>query len=291
MTVSWKFLHDTLIFFNLNASWVNLIMSCVSNVKTSILWNGESLSEFSPSRGLRQGDPLSPYLFVLCMERLSILINSKSENGSWKDIRASKTSCPLTHLFFANDLMLFGQANLSTCRTIMDVLNTFCDMSGQTISLAKSKLFVSPNVRRRKARRFRDFCGIPLTNDLGKYLGVPLFHKRVSKNHFNQLIEKMKRKLCGWKSNTLRLSGRATLAQSVTTTIPSYIIQTMKLPASVCVKLDRLNRNFIWATPLTRKNCTWLIGKKCVKAKIVVVWALNLLESRIWPFLLNWGGK
>lgn len=56
--ISWKFLLDTLIFFNLNPDWTALIMSCVSNVRTSILWNGESLDDFSPGRGLRQRDPL-----------------------------------------------------------------------------------------------------------------------------------------------------------------------------------------------------------------------------------------
>lgn len=74
------------------------------------------------------------------MERLSLLISKKSEEGGWKGIQVSKNSCPLTHLFFADDLMLFGQANLSTCRNIMGVLNTSNGMSGQTISLTKSSV-------------------------------------------------------------------------------------------------------------------------------------------------------
>lgn len=138
--VSWKFLFDTLNYFNFNATWTAMIVNCVSSVKSSILWNGEPLTEFGPSRGLRQGDPLSPYLFVLCIERLSILINKKREEGEWKGIKVSRNSTPLTHLFFADDLILFGQDNMNTVKAMMEVLNEFCRMSGQTISLEKSKV-------------------------------------------------------------------------------------------------------------------------------------------------------
>lgn len=175
--VSWKFLLDTLIFFNLNPSWTALIMSCVTTVSTSILWNGETLDAFSRGCGLRQGDPLSPYLFVLYMECLSILINQKAEEGKWKGIKASRNTNPLTHLFFADDLILFGQDSISSCNVMMRVINEFCSMSGQTISLAKSKLYVSPDVSRNKARRLSGVSGIPFTYDLGKYLGIPLLHK------------------------------------------------------------------------------------------------------------------
>lgn len=145
----------------------------------------------------------------------------------------------------------------------MEVLNTFCDISGQTINFAKSKLFVSANIN----RRLSNLCRIPLTNDLGKYLGIPLFHSRVNKNHFNQIIEKVQRTLSGWSSNTLMLAGRVTLAQSVTTTIPSYTMQTMKLPASVCEHLDRLNKNFIWGDTPDRKKLHLVKWDKVCKDK------------------------
>lgn len=252
--ISWKFLLDTLLFFNLDPSLTALIMSCITSVKTAILWNGEPLEEFSPGRGIRQGDPLSPYLFVLCMERLSILIDSKCGEGNWKGIKVSRDSVALTHLFFADDLILFGHANITNCKAIMEVLNDFCIMSGQTVNLSKSKLFVSPNVSRPKTRRLSNLCGIALTSDLGKYLGVPLLHKRASKDHFKHIIEKVQCKLSGWKSNTLMLAGRATLIQATTSTIPSYTMQTMNFPVNVCDKLDRINRDFLWGdTPEKKK--------------------------------------
>lgn len=172
-------------------------MSCVTSVKSAILWNGEALEDFTPERGLRQGDPLSPYLFVLCMERLSALITNKVEEGSWKGIKVSRNVCPISHLFFADDLILFGQTNVNTCKAMMEVLKDFCDMSGQTINLSKFKLFVYPNMPRRRSRKLSEISGILLTADLGKYLGVPLLHTRVSKQHFNDLVEKGQKKLAG----------------------------------------------------------------------------------------------
>lgn len=145
-------------------------MSCVTNFSTAIIWNGEPLEEFSPQRGLRQGDPLSPYLFVLCMERLSALINTKVQEGNWKGIKVSRNALPISHLFFADDLILFGEVNSRTCSAIMNVLHEFCDMSGQSINFAKSKVFVSKNVPRDKAKNISSLSGIPLTTNLGRYL-------------------------------------------------------------------------------------------------------------------------
>lgn len=119
-------------------------MSCVTFVKIAILWNWETLDEFTPGRGLRQGDPLSPYLFVVCMERLSLMIRNKAEEGGWKGIKVSINTSPLTHLFFVGDLILFGQDNMSIDKSMMDVLNDFCLNSGQIINLSKSKFLCPP---------------------------------------------------------------------------------------------------------------------------------------------------
>lgn len=252
--ISWTFLEDTLHYFNFDISWITLIMNCVCNASTAILWNGEPLPSFNPGRGLRQGDPLSPYLFVLCMERLSNMINAKVDQGLWKGISVAKDSTSLTHLFFADDLILFGEATEMNCRNILEVLDNFCDISGQSMNLHKSKMYVSPNLPISEARNLSHICGIALTDDLGNYLGIPLLHSRVNKNHFNRIIEKIQSRLAGWKTSTLAFTGRATLIQSVTSASPSYTMQTLELPISVCNKIDKLNRDFLWGdTALKRK--------------------------------------
>lgn len=265
--VSWDFLKDTLHYFNFCDEWINMTMSCVSNFRTAVLWNGEPLEDFTPQRGLRQGDPLSPYLFVLCMERLSVIINSKVQDGSWKGIKVSRNAPQLSHLFFADDLILFGEASTKNCSTITNVLNDFCCMSGQTISFAKSKMYVSNNVPVELARNMSNSCGIPLTNNLGRYLGIPLIHGRTKKDLFDKIISDMQNKLSKWKSLTLPFAGRITLTQAVTSTIASYTMQTMDLPVSVCDKIDKINRNFVWGDMEDKKRMHLVGWHKICKPK------------------------
>lgn len=144
--ISWDFIRDTLHEFKLNDSWVKLIMNCVTNNQSSILWHGEIIEGIHNKRGLRQRDPLPPYLFVFCMERLSNMIISKVKQQTWKGIKASSNSPELSHLFFIDDLILFAKADQSNCETIIEVLNEFCVIYAQKINYLKSKLFASKNI-------------------------------------------------------------------------------------------------------------------------------------------------
>lgn len=133
-------------------------------------------------------------------------------------------------------------------------LNEFCSLSGQSISLTKSKLFVSPNCSRQLARNISALCGIPLTSDLGKYLGVPLLHQRVTKATYYHILEKVQARLAGWKTAQLSLAGRTLLIQSVTSSIPLYTMQTTKLPESINSAVDKCHRQFLWGDTDTKKK-------------------------------------
>ena len=128
--LKWSFIRGMLIRANLPADLIDLIMSCVSIVSTSILVNGEALDLIYPSRGIRQGDPLSQYLFILCMDFLGQLIQEKCEANLWQLVKASQSGPSFSHLFFADDLVLFGRADGRRCAVIRDVLDDFCSMSG-----------------------------------------------------------------------------------------------------------------------------------------------------------------
>ncbi|XP_028056650.1 uncharacterized protein LOC114260679 [Camellia sinensis] len=249
--LSWDFIRDTLVEFNMNDNWINLIMSYVSNCKSTILWNREILEGIKNERRLRQDDP---HLFVLSMERLSNMISSNVEGGQWKGIKATRTSPPISHLFFADDLILFAKAYLSNCDTIMSVLSKFCAVAGQKINHSKSKLFVFPNLARNKALSLSFYSDIPLTQNLGKYLGSPMIHGTVNRNMFRETLKKLKNRLSGWKARTFSLACRTTLIQYVTSAIPSYNMQTMEIPRRVCDEMDRLNCNFLWGDTDSRKK-------------------------------------
>lgn len=123
-------------------------MSCTAPTRLSVIWNGKCLEEFKPERGLRQGDPLSPYLFVLCMEVLGQNIRQAVESKQWKLCKLSRHSQPISHLFFADDLLLFGEASSRQAAIMRSILNKFCLTSGQKVNVTKSRAWYSPNTVR-----------------------------------------------------------------------------------------------------------------------------------------------
>ncbi|KAL7235947.1 hypothetical protein ACSBR1_019263 [Camellia fascicularis] len=128
-------------------------------------------------------------------------------------------------------------------------------------------MFISPNVENRKARELSNYCGITLTPNLGKYLGVPLLHSRVNSQISNNILEKIQQKLSNWKANNLSLAGRATVIQAVSSLIHSYIMQTAKLPQRICKQIDKINRNFLWGDQENRKKVHLVSWKQVCKAK------------------------
>ena len=111
-----------LINYNFPANLIDLIMSCISSVSSSFLFNGGRLKPFTPSRGIKQGDLLSPYLFILCMEYLGHLIEEKCTIKAWKPIKASRSGLAFSHLFFADNLVFFMTVNVDNCNIINSVL-------------------------------------------------------------------------------------------------------------------------------------------------------------------------
>ena len=102
--LEWGFIRGMLIRYNFPDNLIEIIMSCISSVSTSLLFNGGSFEPFKPSRGIRQGDPLSPYIFILCMEFLSQLIQEKCEAKVWCPVKASRSGPSFSHLFFVFEI-------------------------------------------------------------------------------------------------------------------------------------------------------------------------------------------
>ncbi|GKV09037.1 hypothetical protein SLEP1_g20594 [Rubroshorea leprosula] len=252
-SVDWDFLHLVLEDFNLPTPLIRLIMFSVSSLQLSVLWNGEELPPFQPQRGLRQGDPLSPYLFIMVMEKLSHKIQSRVQSPIWRPFKISRGGLELSHLFFADDLMLFCTATQNQVEVVMDCIREFSMESGLDINLAKSKLYVSQNIQRHIATSLSNACGIPLTSDMGMYLGVRILHGRQTKDTYKHLLEKIQVKLSSWKQKMLSIAGRRILVQTVTSAIPTYTMQSILLPDYVCAAIDRLNRNFLWGSDVANR--------------------------------------
>lgn len=244
--VDWGFLEFTLQRLGLNTAFIELIMGCVSTTTMRVQWQGTMSTSFKPTKGVRQGDPLSPYLFVLCMECLGQLIHHEVEEGRWQPLTMSPRGPHLSHLFFADDLVLFGQASAMQMEEMKGIMGFFCEVSDHKISLAKSKMFVSKNVHASRALSYSQLVGVGLTPDLGKYLGVPILHGRMAKQSFHPLIQRVRGKLAGWKGKFLNMAGRTVLIKSVLSSIPYYQMQTLLIPKGILHELEKISRAFLW---------------------------------------------
>lgn len=105
---------------------VNVIMSLIRQSHCNLIWNGELTDVIKSTRGLRQGDPLSPHIFVLCLECLSHWIQMRVNEGRWKPLKAFRGDIRVSHLFFADDLLLFAEASKEKVDRILEGLNEFC---------------------------------------------------------------------------------------------------------------------------------------------------------------------
>ena len=128
--LSWSFIRDTLIDARLPSDLIRIIMQCIESPTLSVLWNGCASQSFVPSRGIRQGDLLSPYIFVMCLERLSQRINKSVEEDNCKPFTVRKNGLKISHLYFADDMLLFAEASLEQMNRVNQSLNEFCAALG-----------------------------------------------------------------------------------------------------------------------------------------------------------------
>lgn len=265
--LSWKFIRETLRETGMNELWVRNIMSCIESTRMALLWNGERTDWFIPGRGIRQGDSLSPYIFVLCIERLSHMINHSIREGLWKPIKLSRHGPTISHLMFADDMVLFAEASTEQIQTVLQCLNKFCEGSGQKINLKKSHIHFSRNVDNQLAHTISSTAGIPLVNNFGKYLGVPSIHGRKTSALYREVLDRVKNRLEGWKTKYLSFAGRHTLLQSVLSAIPMYSMQTSMLPLGVCYELEKISRKFLWGSKQGERKCNLVKWEVVTKPK------------------------
>lgn len=201
---------------------------------------------------------LSPYLFILCMEKLSLAIIEAVDQKIWLPNKVSKNGPYISYLFFADDVLLFTKAKTSQARMIDKMFDMFSKASGLKVSLAKSRAFYSKGVTRPKIEKLTSIHSIRCTFSLEKYLGFPIFKGRARKVDFDFIVEKMQSRLASWKHRFLNKAGRLALASSVLSSIPNYYMQIYWLPQSICAQIDKTTRDFIWKGNSNKGIC--LVG-------------------------------
>jgi len=166
-------LEDIMRRMGFASKWCSLIMQCITTVHFSILINGQPTEKFTPSRGIRQGDPISPYLFIICAEALSSLLSQVAISGWLPGVPTSPKGPCLNHLFFADDSLLFCRATPRDWGRLSSLLEYYKKASGQQLNKEKTSIFFSRNTSQEARDCIFRLSGVPSTHQFDKYLGLP----------------------------------------------------------------------------------------------------------------------
>ena len=160
---------------------------CVTSVKYAVRINGQPCGHIQPTRGLRQGDPLSPYLFLICAKGLSALLHQVTHRKAIKGVAASAQGPRVSHLFFTDDSLVFGRASVSEAKEIQRILKVYELSSGQQLNSNKTSLYFNPNTDNATRERVKIMFGAQVIKPHEAYLGLPSLVGRSKNNTFAHL--------------------------------------------------------------------------------------------------------
>ncbi|KAF7838798.1 ribonuclease H [Senna tora] len=265
--ISWQFLEDVLRHMKFPPLWCKLIVECVTTPSLRIKINGDYTDWFHPSSGLRQGDPLSPYLFVLCTNILSSYLIKAQNLKLIQGPKIHRQACPLNHLLYADDLLLFFNSTSLSCTRVDRLLHYFGEASGLFMNKHKSEIKVSPNTQDHLKNQIQSILHCPIVDILGKYLGGYIDGANPDRLNASLIISHLQQKLSGWKATFLSQAARYTLIQSVLATIPIYIVHFTTLTDKESKICDSLMNNFFWGSWGDRKVAHLISWKKICRMK------------------------
>ncbi|KAK9282955.1 hypothetical protein L1049_011180 [Liquidambar formosana] len=246
--------------FGFDAIFVNWVSSILHSAKLSVLVNGSLFGFFGCSRGVRQGDHLSPLLFCLAEDVLSQGHSLMMQNDLLAPISSPRGYMAPTHILFADDILIFCKRTRHNFSNLLQFLEMYKEASGQQISEEKSAIFFSQGCSCRKdailsSMGFKE-GKLPFT-----YLGVPLFKGWPRRIYLQHIADCVKAKLTVWKESLLSMAGQV---QLVTSVIHSMLLHSFSIylwPSSLIRQLQTWIRNFIWS------------GNADQKKLIIVAWS------------------
>jgi len=192
--VEWHFLEVVMEKLGFAPQWISLIMRCVSTVTYRVLINGQQDELIIPSRGIRQGDPLSPYLFLLCTEGLSSLLRTTEQEGKITGVPIAYRGFKLSHLFFADDSLLFCRADFVEWGNLLQLLRLYEQASGQKLNNNKTTIFYSRNTGKEFRELICSNIGITASTNYEKYLGLPALVGRDKVSTFKELLNRVQKR-------------------------------------------------------------------------------------------------
>ncbi|VFQ88343.1 unnamed protein product [Cuscuta campestris] len=254
--LKWSYLLDIFPRFGFCHQFLIMIKNLLHSSKYSILFNGKPCSFFGQSRGIKQGDPLSPLLFIIANEGFSRNINKLFHTSSLGRFNCGRNSIPVTHLAYADDLIIFTNAQLRSISNLKTFLAKYQQVSGQTINSSKSSFMVGKKFNTMRIRKLEQLLTMPHRKLPFTYLGSPIHSSITRKHHCTLLISSFDKKLNGWYQKHLDQAGRLILINHVLNTIHNYFLTANTVPKSIINLLHQKMARFWWGCG--QKKHHWL---------------------------------
>ena len=225
---------------------MDLAMETVCTATYSILINGEPKGFITPSHGIRQGDPLTPYLFLLCAKGLSSMLHKAIETRQLQGLLSCRGGVRISHLLFADDTLLFCEACTRECQNLLSILAQYEVASGQAINWQKTTLFFSQNTSPAVKEEIQSLWGAQVMHDCEKYLGLPMVGGKSKVGTFKEIQERIANRVMGWKEKHISKAGRDVLIKTVAQAISTYSMSLFKIPRTVCDGINSVLAKYWW---------------------------------------------
>ncbi|XP_062100629.1 uncharacterized protein LOC133806538 [Humulus lupulus] len=273
--------------------FVELIMICVTTPRFSFCINGALHGYLQSKRGLRQGDPMSPLHFVIGMEYLSRILTKIAKDSKFQFHPRCK-SLALTHLCFADDLLLFCKGDYVSATLLLRAFKLFENSSGLKANIGKSVVY-GTGMDTHSFERIVDISGFQKSLLPFKYLGMKICLKRLTRADCDCLVDKMTKRIKVWSSRNLSYAGRIVLINSVLLSINSFSSQIIILPKMVVQKINQVCRAFLWKSSEMLNglgNVSWEVVCKTNKEgglgfKDIGLWNLCAIGKHVWDITMK----
>jgi hypothetical protein len=224
-----------------------LIKACTEKPWIAPLVNGRPTNYFQATRGLRQGYPLSPFLYILMADTLSRKLIVEKMVGSVPGIRLTKGLDPINHALFADDSLMLGGASIKIAKNFNEILQSFCSISGALINKRKSVVY-GWNVEQQTIQQISLYLGFPgyASWEKIKYLGLPLTLGSNKSSLWTKIISKFKEKISAWGGQWLTNARKLTLIKSVLSSLPIYQASFLLAPKEITTQITKMIRDFLW---------------------------------------------
>ncbi|XP_041015991.1 uncharacterized protein LOC121258495 [Juglans microcarpa x Juglans regia] len=248
--------------------WIELVVQCIS----TLLYSSKRFTSIplKPSRGIRQGDPLSPYMFILCSEVLTNALNQSEQKGLISGFPITKGSLSVNHLFFSDDSLVFCKAQLQEWNRLHNIISLYESTSGQRLNLEKSSIFFSKNTRQEIQNSILSTAGIKASGPFERYLGLPSYIGKSKSRAFFPILDRIKVQMSNWKTNLLSPASKEVLLKSVIQSIPTYCMGIFLIPKGILRNINKLMQSFWWGIKKNQNSkMHWLNWKGLGKGKQV----------------------